>query len=218
MKFIIIHGAYGNPEENWFPWLKEKLEEQGHEVFIPKFPTPENQTLEEWMKVFSAYEVDEKTILIGHSLGVPFILSLLEKFKAKSCFLVAGFCTLPENQFKEGMRTFEKDFDYQKIKDNCRKFYIYHSDNDPYVPLEKGKDLAERLGAKFSLVKDAGHLNEKAGYLQFYKLLADIIREICSELPVLKEDERGKIFDSGKVKIIMRKKGTVSGKHSHSIG
>ena len=24
---IIIHGAYGSPEENWFPWLKMKLEE-----------------------------------------------------------------------------------------------------------------------------------------------------------------------------------------------
>ena len=23
-KVILIHGAYGNPEENWFPWLKEE--------------------------------------------------------------------------------------------------------------------------------------------------------------------------------------------------
>ena len=26
MKFFIIHGAYGNPNENWIPWLKESLE------------------------------------------------------------------------------------------------------------------------------------------------------------------------------------------------
>lgn len=180
MKSFIIHGAYGHPEENWFPWLKEKLEEQGHEVFVPKLPTPENQTLDQWMDVFSQYQVDKKTIFIGHSFGVPFVLSLLERFKVKACFLVAGFCTLPENQFKEVMRTFVKDFDYQKIKGNCKIFYVYHSDNDPYVALEKGEELAEKIGAKFTLIKGAGHFNEKAGYLQFHKLLADIVKEISS--------------------------------------
>ncbi|MEK6937790.1 MAG: alpha/beta hydrolase [Nanoarchaeota archaeon] len=180
MKFFIIHGAYGHPGENWFPWLKEKLEENGHEVFIPTFPTPENQTLENWLNVFSQYKVNENTIFIGHSLGVPFILSLLENFKAKACFLVAGFCTLPENQFKEGMRTFVKDFDYQKIRKNCKKFYVYHSNNDPYVQLFKGEELAEKVRAKFTLIDNAGHFNEKAGYLQFQKLLTDIIKECSS--------------------------------------
>lgn len=37
---IIIHGAYGNPEENWFPWLKKELEKLDCRVFVPKFPTP----------------------------------------------------------------------------------------------------------------------------------------------------------------------------------
>ena len=180
MKFFIIHGAYGHPKENWFPWIKEKLEEKGHEVFAPAFPTPEDQTLDNWLNVFFQYKVDENTIFIGHSLGVPFILSLLEKFKAKACFLVAGFCTLPENQFKEGMRTFVKDFDYKKIRNNCKKFYVYHSNNDPYVPLFKGEELAKNVRAKFMLIESAGHFNEKAGYLQFQKLLVDIIKECSS--------------------------------------
>ena len=224
MKFFIIHGAYGKPDENWFPWLKKKLEEQGHEVYLPEFPTPKNQTLENWMEVFEEYlpKVDEETIFVGHSLAPAFILSILEKLnvQVRASFFVSGFIgLLGNNTFDEINESFvTKDFDWNRIKENCRKFYTYHSDNDPYVPLEKGKELEERLGAKFTLVEDAGHFNEKAGYTEFYRLLADIIREICSELSVLKEDERGKIFDSGNVKIIMRKKGTVSGKHSHPVG
>lgn len=118
VKLFIIHGAYGHPGENWFPWLRKELETLGFQVFVPRFPTPENQTLDSWMKVFSQYKLDEETILVGHSLGVPFILSLVEKFKVRACFLVAGFCTLPENQFKEGMRTFVKELDYAR---KCRR-------------------------------------------------------------------------------------------------
>ncbi|MDP3988435.1 MAG: hypothetical protein Q8P80_04820 [Candidatus Levybacteria bacterium] len=54
MTFVIFHGAYGNPEENWFPQLKEELEALGQKVVVPKFPTPQNQNLESWMKVFES--------------------------------------------------------------------------------------------------------------------------------------------------------------------
>lgn len=171
---FIIHGAYRHPGENWFPWLKENLEKQGYKVLVPKFPTPENQTLEKWLDVFSQYEVDKETILIGHSLGVPFILSLLERFKVKSCFLIAGFCTLPENQFKEGMRTFVKDFNWKQIKQNCKEFYIFQSDNDPYVPLSKAEEVAKKLGVEITTIKGAGHFNAEAGYTTFPALLQKI--------------------------------------------
>jgi hypothetical protein len=32
---IIIHGTGGSPDENWFPWMKTQLEEQGYRVFVP---------------------------------------------------------------------------------------------------------------------------------------------------------------------------------------
>ncbi len=35
------------------------------------------------------------------------------------------------------------------------------------------------------------------------------------EIPVIKSDERGKIYDCDKCNIVMRKKGTISADHSH---
>ena len=136
MKAFIIHGAFGHPGENWFPWLKEKLESLGWEVFIPRFPTPEGQTLENWMKVFDDYlpELDENTVLIGHSLGVPFILHVLERVEKpiKACYLVSGFAKpLGNPKFDEINKSFLGKFDWDKIKKKCKRFVVFHSDNDP---------------------------------------------------------------------------------------
>ena len=53
---IIIHGSYGSPEKNWFPWLKEELKKSGINTFVPRFPTPKNQNLDTWANVFKDYE------------------------------------------------------------------------------------------------------------------------------------------------------------------
>ena len=182
MKFFIIHGAYGNPEENWFPWLKEKLESKGHTVFVPKFPTPENQSLDNWMGTFEKYldSLDSETVFIGHSLGPAFILSILEKIniKVKACFFVAGFLGLLGNEeFNTINKTFNnKDFNWNKIKNNCSRFYIIHSEDDPYLPIEKGKELAKKLNSELIKIKNAGHFNKDSGYTSFPKLL-NLIKE-----------------------------------------
>ena len=91
---FIFHGTGGYPEENWFPWMKQKLEELGCKVIVPQFPTPENQTLKNWFKVLKDYEqlYNENTILVGHSLGCAFLLRVLEKYniKIKAAFLIAA--------------------------------------------------------------------------------------------------------------------------------
>ena len=57
---FIFHGSYGHPKENWFPWIKEKLEKLGHTVFIPRFPVPKGikpggHHLDEWLNEFDKY-------------------------------------------------------------------------------------------------------------------------------------------------------------------
>lgn len=179
---FIIHGAYGNPEENWFPWLKGELEKLDYKVFVPKFPTPENQSLDSWTKVLKNYEkfIDENTIFVGHSIGVAFILRVLEKLdkKVKACFFLSGFLSLLGNPIFDNInKTFiDKKFNWRKIKENCNKFYIFHSDNDPYVPLKEAEIIANKLNIKVILVKNAGHFNEAAGYKKF-NLLLDYIKE-----------------------------------------
>lgn len=177
---FIIHGAYGNPEENWFSWLKEKLEKLDCRVFVPKFPTPDNQSLENWTKVFEDYRpyLDENSIVIGHSLGPAFLLNVLESLERpiKAAFFVSGFTGLLGNpDFDSINKSFvQKNFEWKKIKQNCPNFFIFHSDNDPNVPLEKAEELAKNLETDVTIVKNAGHFNEDAGYSKFNLILENI--------------------------------------------
>lgn len=177
---FIIHGAYGSPNGNWFPWLRSELKKLGIEVFVPTFPTPEGQNLENWLKAFEEYkgQINEKTLFVGHSLGPAFIMNLLEPLEhpVLAAFFVSGFTGLlglPE--FDDINKTItHRDFDYSRIRRNCNNFFIYNSDNDPYVPLEKGRQLAKNLGGKFTIINDGGHINAEAGYREFPLLLKDI--------------------------------------------
>ncbi len=183
MRFFLIHGAYGNPDENWFPWLMNELENQGHDVIVPEFPTPEGQKLDNWMNVFDDYFelMDNNSIFVGHSLGPAFILSVLEKInkKVKACFFVSPFLgKIGDPRFDDINETFVcKDFDWEKIKKNCDKFFIYFGDNDPYLDVKDAEKISKPLGVEIKLIKNGGHLNEAAGYTEFPELL-DKIKEI----------------------------------------
>ena len=181
---FVIHGTGGTPEGNWFPWLKKELEKLGCQVFVPRFPTPQGQNLRSWLKVFEKYKLDfnENTIVVGHSLGPAFLLNVLEKTNKpiKAAFFVAGFTgRLDQVHFDTLNNSFaDKSFDWEKIKQNCQHFEVIHSDNDPYVPLAKGEELAKHLNAKFIVLKNAGHINKESGYVTFELLLAKIKEEL----------------------------------------
>lgn len=151
----------------------------GHKVFVPKFPTPEGQSLQSWLKILNDYGqyIDNNTILIGHSLGGLFLLRVLERLKKPvyaSFFISASIGVKPILYYKGDYKFSGFDFDWKKIKSNSKHFTVYHSDNDPYVSLGNGEKLSEELGVTLTFIPQAGHINAKSGYTSFEKLLEDI--------------------------------------------
>jgi len=172
---FFIHGSYGNPDENWFPWLRDRILDRGGsdwKIITPSFPTPQNQSLASWRKVFVKYEtkITKDDIFIGHSLGPAFILDVLQRIdiSVKAVFLIAPFVSSLENQ----------TFEWERIRKHCRKFKVYYSDNDPYVAQERSREVAEKLGVKPILVENAGHFNTAAGYTKFELLRKEIEKEL----------------------------------------
>jgi predicted alpha/beta hydrolase family esterase len=182
---IIIHGTEGFPEENWFPWLKEKLGRRGYEVTVPQFPSPPvvPAKIDEWFKVLLAQHVslNRESLLIGHSLGGVFTLRILESLETpvRAAYLVGTpIGEKPILNYDRDVAFSGFTFDWQKIKQNAEQFAVFQSDNDPYVGLENGKQLATHLDTRLYLIPDAGHFNTKAGYTTFPDLLKTIDRAL----------------------------------------
>jgi uncharacterized protein len=179
-RIVIIHGSYGSPSENWFPWLARQVRGLGHEAVVPQFPTPEHQTLKNWLKVFDSDvgKLTPNVILIGHSLGVGFILRILELTKrpVAASFLVSAFLGklgLPEFD-KVNADFVTKPVNWKHVRATAGIVRVYNGDNDPYVPLSKGQEIAKALGVQLTVVKGGGHINAEAGYTQFSQLLDDL--------------------------------------------
>jgi predicted alpha/beta hydrolase family esterase len=177
--YIILHGSFGTPNGNWFPWLKRKLEEQNKEVIVPKMPIGVgNQNYNNWSKEFNKLNVNEQTTIIAHSIAPIFICKYLitKKIKVKKLIFVSGF---------NNYLGIDKDFDainesmfinnFSDVKKYCNNIICYYSDNDPYVSFEKEKEFADKISNKQYIIKNGAHLNEEAGYTEFKEILKELL-------------------------------------------
>ncbi|MFZ5845361.1 MAG: RBBP9/YdeN family alpha/beta hydrolase [Patescibacteria group bacterium] len=190
MKFVIFHGAFGSPEGNWFPELKDKLESLGQEVIVPEFPTddwdevtqngpnipPKNQLLESWLRVFEkikkTFTPDDKLCFVGHSLGPLFILHAVDKFSLQldSAIFVSPFLDKLSHawQIDHVNQSFYKtDFDFERLKRLIPTSYVLYSNNDPYVDKNHSILFAKALDSSLIYVKKAGHMNSEVNLNEF---------------------------------------------------
>ena len=176
MNIVIIHGYKGSPSENWFPWLGKQLVEKGHKVTIPEFPSPAE--FDDWQKVLTSDKFDEDTVLIGHSLGGTYVLRLLEN----SPHIRAAVLVAPpikklgiEELDHHNASFYNHEFRWDMIRNSCEHFLVFHSDNDPKVPLKQAQTISDELGGDLVVIPGGGHLNAAAGFTEFPDLLKKLL-------------------------------------------
>ena len=184
MKYIFInHGFMGSNVENWFPWFKNKVENDNNLCIIPQYPIDKDKHFYDyWKKVLDVYYdfgyINSQTILIGHSSGCAFTIKYLIKKNVKidKLILVSGFNNYfsdDENDFHNVVnKTFYvSDEEVIKVKELCNEITCIYGDNDPFIPQEVFSDLANKLNANKVVIHNGGHLNSDAGYNKFEEIL-----------------------------------------------
>ena len=114
MNIIFCHGVMDpeesweartyNPNKGWKYWL-QFVAERDHDVLMqfPQFPHAHALLMkyDEWEKIMDRQDINEDTVLIGHSAGGGFVLKYLSKhpeLKIKQAVLVAPWLDVEDFQ------------------------------------------------------------------------------------------------------------------------
>jgi predicted alpha/beta hydrolase family esterase len=179
VKVFLFHCWGGDGRSCWSGWLSDQLLVSGlaSRVSSPDFPETQNPKLETWLGTARGlaprFLPADDWVLVGHSLGCPTILRLLETFsdgeKARAVILVAGFAD--DLGIPQISNFVDKPFNWEKIRTKAGRFIVINSDNDPFIDLSEGERVAKLLGAEFIVEHGAGHINEGAGFTKYERLL-----------------------------------------------
>ncbi len=175
-KVLMIHGFEGNGDGNWFSWLKEKLQQQGFEVFNPTMTTAQHPVLEKWIEELNPYieQMDENDIIIGHSLGAKAALNLIQKNNKKIGQLILVAPVLDKSSDEdydalkekwagsdiESLKNFSaQKTDWNKVSELVKRKNVIFSEDDPYIFMETKEILP--AGWSKELWQGFGHFQEK---------------------------------------------------------
>jgi leucyl-tRNA synthetase len=195
---VIVHGCSSNAEKamnektrtydkHWIKWTANQLEKIGIKVANPYMPTPWAPSYESWKQEFEKLEINENSILIGHSCGTAFLVRWLGETKRKvnSLILVAPWKIAP-NELKKQFYDFDID---RSIKERVKNIYAFTSNDEEQDGKESLKIYSEALELKVIELKDHGHFTMgDMGTVEFPEL-KDLISSFSSKIvPVPEKD------------------------------
>ena len=189
---LITHGVNGGIGETWGGWLQVEAEKRGLKIEAPEMPTKEAANYQDWAEIMDGYIakdlVNEKTVLVAHSLGNLFWLRYSSEHDLQIGLFIglAGFfndhwaeirpdLSIVVNNFKDGK------IEIEKFKKSAEKRYLIYSDNDHLVPRDEMEKFGEMIGAEKIFIPGVGHLGRKAGIKKIPEIL-EIIDRNCPEL------------------------------------
>lgn len=181
MRVVIFHGTDCKPDMFWYSWLENELESIGFDVELLHYPNINKEPVSHTIKqVIKNHIFDSETILVGHSAGVPLILSILERIKqpVKGVALVAGFSSSLEFGVSEPI--LQDVYKWETIKQHAGDTYIFNSKNDPWgCDDRQGQNLFDKLGGTL-IIRNDGHFgsSKDPNYKEF-PLLKNIIEGIA---------------------------------------
>lgn len=177
--YLIIHGSFGSPFVNWFPYLRSEIENRELICYTPDFPTGVGyQNYENWSKLLEAYVsaglINEDTVIFAHSIAPVFVSKFLvnHNIKVKRLVFVCGFNNYLgiDNDYDAVNESMYFD-NLGDVKKLANEIVCFYSKNDPYVKYDAEKEFVDTVATKQVVIDDGGHLNAESGYVEFPQLL-----------------------------------------------
>lgn len=184
---IIIHGCPSSSKDvaynkHWITWTKERLIANGINTETPAMPSPWQPDYEKFKAEFEKLNVDENTILVGHSCGCAFLVRWLGETKTKifKLILVAPWKINDEgDSFREKFYTYDID---KTISDRVTKIIMFTANDEDPDGKESLGIFHNALGGEIIELKNRGHYTlGDMGTDEFPELIENIL---CRYQPI----------------------------------
>ncbi len=178
---MIVHGWNDSSANQWQSWLARELEQKGYEVLAPSLPRPLAPNPRLWVSALekAVGELGGEVVLVGHSLGVPTILRMLNDYPSEvrvaGVVLVAGF---GDADSRVPAALFSPPLDFAKLRRRARRRVCIYSDNDYLVAPQRTQKLAQMLHAREVLSVGSGHFIGTPRYRGSIATLPVALREV----------------------------------------
>jgi predicted alpha/beta hydrolase family esterase len=172
-KVMIIPGnGITDISENWFPFVRKKLEKMGFTVIAKNMPDPDIARRKIWIPfIEKQLGRDQKAILIGHSSGAVAILRHLENHRAEGAVLV-GVCYTDLGLKKEKLSGYYTDrWHWSKITKNVSWIVQFASTDDPYIPIKEARYIRDRTNSEYFEYNDQGHFGADVKKKEFPEIV-----------------------------------------------
>ena len=194
MRSVIIcpgNGCTNIRQSNWYGVLHDQLRELKIRTYCEDFPDPLHARRDRWVPfIRSLAEQEENSsevILVGHSSGAQAALRYAEEFEVHGCVLVsATYSDLGDAHErasgyypqKKANRVEQNPYLFERMRKNCKNWYQFHSDDDPFIPLREAELIRDGLGLSSTYVMLRGRSH-------FFEFSPEILNAVI-ELSILK--------------------------------
>lgn len=155
---VLIHGNGGcTAADFWLPAVASELTALGLEVVNQTFPDNVEARARYWLPHLEALGAGAETVVIGHSSGAVAALRYAETHRLRGSVLVGVCHTDLGDAFERASGYYEAPWDWAAIRAHQEWVGIFHSRDDPHIPVAEPRFVATRLGASYFELAGRGH-------------------------------------------------------------
>ncbi len=174
-----MHGnGSSSPQDNWWPYVKSKLEKKGFTVLAPQFPDAPLCREKYWLPFLKELGADESTILIGHSTGAIAAMRFAESNRILGSVLIGSYVSDLGMETEKLSGYFDRPWKWNAIKNNQTFIIQFASTDDPWIPITEARAVHENLNTEYYEFTDEGHFGGDDEKLEFPELVNAVSNQL----------------------------------------
>eukprot|EP00035_Acanthoeca_spectabilis_P027271 m.465973 g.465973 ORF g.465973 m.465973 type:complete len:192 (+) comp24764_c0_seq1:157-732(+) len=160
-RVVIVPGNGGGDvwECNWYAQAYAAMSGWDDvEPVLDNMPDPVRAREKIWVPFMrDKLNVGAGTVVIGHSSGAVAAMRLAEEHQVKGLVLVSACHTDLGSKSERQAGYYSRPWQWEKIKSHSGFILQYHSDDDPFIPIEEAQHVAQNLESEYHELPGQSH-------------------------------------------------------------